>query len=69
MTHFIYKQFHNEFFFKAFSFTLNFFSLGDAYKNVFFQNKDFLNKIIAKYDKVRMTHGNNIPKHIKLKMI
>ena len=45
------------------------FSLGDAYKNVFFQENDFLNYIKAQYDKVRMTRGNNIPKHIKLKKI
>jgi hypothetical protein len=34
-------------------------------KTFFFKEKDFLNNKIAKYDKVRMTHGNNIPKHKK----
>ena len=60
---------HNEFFSKHLVLRSELFSLGDAYKNVFFQDYDFLNNIKAKHDKVRMTHGNNIPKHIKLKKI
>jgi hypothetical protein len=51
----------------AFSFTLNFFSLGDVHKNIFFTKSDFLNYTKAKYDLLRMTHGNNILNNIKLK--